>query len=118
MFPETSLTSQPPWGPSSFRDSEEEARMLNRLIQLLEENEGEVDLATVSQLLDAQPSAVSGMLETLIRKGRVIELSPDCGVCDSCNLSSQCVLPARQIRRYQVTGKRRLAQRRQVVGSG
>ena len=76
--------------------------MLSRLIHLLEENEGEVDLATLSRSLDAQPSAVTGMLETLIRKGRVIEVGPDCGVCDTCGLNNQCVLPARRIRRYQV----------------
>jgi hypothetical protein len=80
--------------------------MLSRLIHLLEQNEGEVDLATLSRLLDAQPSAVTGMLETLKRKGRVVELGPDCGVCDSCGLNSQCVLPARRIRRYQVVTSR------------
>jgi hypothetical protein len=76
--------------------------MLSRLIHLLEENEGEVDLAALSRSLDAQPSAVTGMLETLIRKGRVVEVGHDCGICDSCGLNSQCVLPARRIRRYQI----------------
>lgn len=76
--------------------------MLSQLIHLLDENEGELDLAAVSRSLDAQPSAVAGMLETLVRKGRVIEIGPDCGVCDSCGLSSQCALPARRIRRFQV----------------
>jgi hypothetical protein len=78
--------------------------MLSQLLRVLEENEGEVDLAFVSRELDAQPSAVAGMFETLIRKGRVVEVGPDCGVCDTCGLSSQCVLPARRIKRYQMVG--------------
>lgn len=75
--------------------------MLNRLIHLLDDNEGEIDLTAISRSLNAQPSAVSGMLETLVRKGRLVEIGPACGVCDTCGLSSQCVLPARKIKRYQ-----------------
>jgi hypothetical protein len=85
--------------------------MLSQLIQLLEENEGEVDLVAVSRRLDAQPSAVAGMLETLIRKGRVIEIKPVCGVCDSCALSSHCTLPARRIKRYEVVRRRTINRR-------
>ncbi|UCG24261.1 MAG: hypothetical protein JSW55_19430 [Chloroflexota bacterium] len=79
--------------------------MLSRLVHLLEENEGEIDLAAISRSLNAQPSAVSGMLEMLARKGRLIEIGPTCGVCDTCGLSSQCVLPARRIKRYQVVNR-------------
>jgi Mn-dependent DtxR family transcriptional regulator len=80
--------------------------MLSHLIQLLEENDGVVDLADVSRTLDAQPSAVNGMLETLIRMGRVIEIRPECGVCDTCSQSSSCTLPARRIKRYHVVHRR------------
>lgn len=79
--------------------------MLRQLLHLLEENEGQADLAAISRSLEAQPSAVTGMLETLIRKGKVIEIVPDCGICADCALSSQCALPSRRIRRYQVVGK-------------
>ena len=85
--------------------------MLSRLIDLLEENKGEVELAAVSRSLDVQPSAVSGMLETLVRKGRVIEIGPACGACNTCGLSSQCVLPARRIKRYQVVKRNQLPSR-------
>ena len=57
--------------------------MLSQLIHLLEANEGEVGLTAISRALNAEPSAVSGMLETLVRKGRVIEVTPECGVCDT-----------------------------------
>lgn len=76
--------------------------MLSQLIHLLEENDGEIDLVAIGRFLNAQPSAVAGMLDTLIRKGRIVEIGPDCGVCDSCILSTQCMLPARRIKRYQV----------------
>lgn len=79
--------------------------MLSRLIHLLEENEGEVDLTVISRSLNAQPSAVSGMLETLVQKGRLIEIYPECGVCDSCGLSSRCILQARRIKRYQIASR-------------
>jgi hypothetical protein len=80
--------------------------MLSELIQLLEENDGQVDLAAVSRRLNAQPSAVSGMLEMLVRKGRVVEIAPTCGICDSCALSSNCTLPARRIKRYEIVRRR------------
>jgi hypothetical protein len=76
--------------------------MLRQLVHLLEENEGKIDLVAIGRSLDAQPSAVAGMLYTLVRKGRVVEMGPDCGVCDSCGLSNRCVLSARRIKRYQI----------------
>lgn len=92
--------------------------MLSRLIHLLEENEGEVNLATISRSLDAQPSAVTGMLETLIHKGRVVEVGPDCGVCDTCGLNSRCVLPARRIRRYRVASRNATGARKKLPETG
>lgn len=79
--------------------------MLSKLIHVLEENEGEIDLLNVGRTLNAHPSAVAGMLDTLVRKGRVLEIGADCGICDSCSLSNQCVLPARRIKRYQVVSR-------------
>jgi hypothetical protein len=76
--------------------------MLSQLIHLLEENQGEVDLVAVGRALDAQPSAVAGMLDTLVHMGRVVEIRPDCGHCESCGLSNRCVLQARRIKRYQI----------------
>jgi hypothetical protein len=76
--------------------------MLSQLIRLLEQNEGEVDLVAVGRQLNAHPSAVAGMLETLARKGRVVEIGADCGVCDSCALSSHCTLPGRRVKRYEI----------------
>jgi hypothetical protein len=77
--------------------------MLSELLRLLEENPGELNLSEIGRRLNAHPSAVAGMLETLIRKGRVVELGADCGVCSDCSLQANCALPARRVRRFQLS---------------
>jgi hypothetical protein len=74
--------------------------MLSRLLSLLEQSEGQVDLLRLSRELGADPGAVAGMLETLRRMGRLDVPAPACGVCESCSLSKQCRLPARRVRQY------------------
>jgi hypothetical protein len=77
--------------------------MLSKLLDLLEENQGEMDLDSLSRQLDAQPSAVAGMFQLLIQKGRVVEIGPDCGPCNTCKLDSQCTLSVRRSKRYQLS---------------
>ncbi len=76
--------------------------MLKRLLRLLEENQGELDLVKTSQLLGAQPGAVTGMVETLVRKGRLVEMRPTCGNCELCGIKNQCELPAKYIKQYRI----------------
>lgn len=76
--------------------------MLTELLRLLDAHQGGLDLQELGRRLDAQPSAVAGMLETLIRKGRVTEIGADCGICDSCVLASRCTLPANRARRFRL----------------
>ena len=78
--------------------------MIAKLLHLLEENQGEMDLYSLSRQLGAQPSAVDGMFQVLIQKGRVIEIDSDCGTCSSCILNSQCQLPIRRTKRYRLSG--------------
>jgi hypothetical protein len=77
--------------------------MISRLLQILEENQGELDLYSLSRQLGAQPSAVAGMFQILIQKGRVIEIGSDCGPCNTCNLNSHCPVPVRRSKRYQLS---------------
>jgi hypothetical protein len=77
--------------------------MISKLLQLLEENQGEMDLYSLGRQLGAQPSAVEGMFQVLMHKGRVIEIGSDCGTCSSCNLNNQCQLPIRRIKRYRLS---------------
>lgn len=77
--------------------------MLTKLLRLLEQNQGQLDLAELSQQLDAQPSAVAGMLEMLIRMGRIDEMGVDCGICQTCGLRNKCDLPANRARRLRLS---------------
>ena len=74
--------------------------MLKHLTQLIEQTEGELTLAQLSRELGASPSAVAGMLEILIHKGRIIELDADCGICETCILQPNCTLAIKRARRY------------------
>lgn len=77
--------------------------MICKILQILEENQGELDLYSLSLQLDAQPSAVAGIFQLLIAKGRVVEIESGCGPCDACNLNNQCPLTGKGIKRYQLS---------------
>lgn len=74
--------------------------MLTHLIQLLSEAENGLSLAEMSRAMNAQPSAVFAMLQTLVHKGRIVEVGPDGGICASCGLEAQCNLLATRGKRY------------------
>jgi hypothetical protein len=76
--------------------------MLTRLLQLLEQDGGELGLIHLSDQLGAQPSAVAGMVETLIRKGRLVAQQPACGVCELCAAQPDCHMPTVRAKRYRV----------------
>lgn len=82
--------------------------MLRALIDLLQQRRGGVGLAELSRLLDADPAAVQGMLQLLVATGRVWQIGPDDGVCNTCPIAQQCNLLAGQTVRY-VLRARRLA---------
>ena len=76
--------------------------MLSELLHLLEQSQTEYNLQELGYKLGAQPSAVAGMLEMLVYKGRVVELGTDCGVCDSCGLKGHCEIDVRRAKRYKI----------------
>ena len=73
--------------------------MLTELQRLIEQNQGEINLNQLSKQLGAQPSAVAGMLDFLIRKGRVQELGVDCRSCESCGFANECLMPVKRAKR-------------------
>lgn len=79
--------------------------MLTELLRLLEENQGQIDLAELSQQLNAQPGAVAGMLEMLIQKGRIEVIGADCGICQTCSLRAECELPVKRARRLRLSSR-------------
>lgn len=74
--------------------------MLSQLLQLLSQTDDGLSLAEMSRALDAQPSAVFAMIEMLVRKGRIVEVGPDGGICASCGLEAQCNLLATRGKRF------------------
>lgn len=74
--------------------------MLNQLLALLAGRRNALSLDEISRELQAQPGAVLGMLELLVRRGRLVEIGPDGGYCATCGLESQCSLLAARGKRY------------------
>jgi Mn-dependent DtxR family transcriptional regulator len=76
--------------------------MLTDLLRLLEQNHAEYGLQELGRILGVQPSAVAGMLEMLVRKGRVVEMGADCGICDTCGIRGHCDIPVTRAKRYKI----------------
>jgi Mn-dependent DtxR family transcriptional regulator len=76
--------------------------MLTELLHLLEQNNAEYDLQELGRILGVQPSAVAGMLELLVRKGRVVEMGADCGICDTCGIRGHCDIPVTRAKHYKI----------------
>jgi hypothetical protein len=77
--------------------------MLRELLTLIEANDGCLSVGELSRRLHAEPSAVEGMVQTLLARGRLLSLdgagSPP---CESCGASEGCALAAFRNKRYVV----------------
>jgi hypothetical protein len=74
--------------------------MLNQLLALFEGRSNALSLDEISRELQAQPSAVLGMLDVLVGHGRLAEIGPDGGYCAACGLQAQCSLLVARRKRY------------------
>lgn len=74
--------------------------MLSQLIDLLDSQENGLSLSEISRRMGAQPSAVYGMLQTLLHKGRVVAIGPDGGMCNACGVQATCNLLQARGARY------------------
>lgn len=81
---------------------------LRQLQALLRAADGPRRVEELARALNAQPGAVFGMLELLVRRGRVLVIGPDDKPCNDCPLQSACTLPVTHGTRYA------LAQRAEV----
>ena len=81
--------------------------MLSQLVKLLKINENGLSLTEISRAVDAQPSAVLSMIGLLVQKGKLIEIGPDGGCCDTCGLESECNLLKARGKRYLACSPRR-----------
>jgi len=68
--------------------------MLSRIIKELERAGGVIDLNELSRRLGVQRSALDGMIETLVRKGRLreVEVGEPPPMCASCAERRGCTL--------------------------
>lgn len=76
--------------------------MLAQILSLLEQHAGGLGAREISRRLDIQPGALEGMLELLVRKGRLVKICAAQTVCGDCPLQSDCNLLAGQNTRYVV----------------
>ncbi len=79
--------------------------MLSELIRLLEEDSGNWSLQELSRSLGVHTNVVSGMLELLIERGRVLEMEPLCGVCETCSLNGLCSSSVHQLKLYRLMNR-------------
>lgn len=76
--------------------------MLTQILSLLERHNGGLGAREISRRLDIHPGALEGMLELLVRKGRLMKVCAAQTVCGNCPLQSDCNLLAGQNARYVV----------------
>lgn len=80
--------------------------MLTQVLALLEQHQGGLGAREISRRLDIQSGALEGMLELLVRKGRLVKLCAAQTACGDCPLRSDCNLLAGQNTRYVVAPRR------------
>ena len=64
--------------------------MLSEILKLLRETDGAADLGRLSRELGVEQSAMEGMLQTLVRQGKLREISPGSETCADCPRSYGC----------------------------
>jgi DNA-binding IclR family transcriptional regulator len=70
--------------------------MLSQIIKELDSAGGVIDLSELSRRLGVQRSALDGMIETLVRKGRLrkVEMGEMPPACASCGEQAGCTIVA------------------------
>jgi DNA-binding IclR family transcriptional regulator len=68
--------------------------MLSQILQELERADGDLELNELSRRLGVERSALDGMIETLVRKGRLreVEAGEPSPMCATCGKRSACTL--------------------------
>jgi hypothetical protein len=83
--------------------------MLRQILTEIEANHDIVCLRYLAERLDASPSAVEGMIETLISMGKLVEVSVHRGdVCAECSKAHLCttIMPPTSERLFRLAGDR------------
>jgi len=64
--------------------------MLSEILKTFRQTRGPLDLNELSRQLGAERSALEGMLELLVRQGKLKEVTPGSEGCAHCNDRSYC----------------------------
>lgn len=64
--------------------------VLTKILKAIEDADGPVDLSRLSRELHVERSALEGMLETLVRQGKLREIKPGSEVCADCPGHAGC----------------------------
>jgi Mn-dependent DtxR family transcriptional regulator len=64
--------------------------MLHEILKIFQETDGPLDLTELSRRLGTQRSALEGMLETLVRQGKLREVIPGSASCSHCAGRRSC----------------------------
>ena len=64
--------------------------MLAQILKAFKDNEGPVDVRRLGRDLGVERSAMEGMLQTLVRQGKLREVLPGSETCRDCPRSSGC----------------------------
>lgn len=64
--------------------------MLSRVLEQFEKAKGPLTLSEMARRLGIESSALEGMVQFLVRKGKLRQVGPDTTACDSCGLRSGC----------------------------
>ena len=83
--------------------------MLTRVLALLAEQQGGLGVSEISRRLGLPPAVVTGMLATLVQRGRLVPLCAEDTPCGACPLQNQCNLLAGQNTRFVVAPRRAVA---------
>jgi hypothetical protein len=65
--------------------------MLSQILNEFQQNPG-LCLDELSQKLAVEAGALEGMLQTLVRKGRLLEIDPGQAACQACPAKGGCLL--------------------------
>ncbi len=67
--------------------------MLRKILQALEGHPQGLCLEELAYRFHVQPSALEGMLQTLLRMGRLVEVTTGSNRCAACPLATHCIPP-------------------------
>ncbi|GIK39907.1 MAG: hypothetical protein BroJett011_37400 [Chloroflexota bacterium] len=74
--------------------------MLKQILAEFEQKPTTLCLDELSQKLAITPSALEGMLDTLVRKGRLLEVSATHNACHTCPARAGCVIISSSAKSY------------------